>query len=95
MVKDGLIEESKRLYDNKIHSKAVNTGIGYKELYQYFDGKITLDESLDLIKKNSRHYAKRQYTFFNNQFNMNWFEVNYEAFNKTIEEVHNFITKEE
>ena len=88
MVKDGLIEESKRLYDNKIHSKAVNTGIGYKELYQYFDGKITLDESLDLIKKNSRHYAKRQYTFFNNQFNMNWFEVNYEAFNKTIEEVH-------
>ena len=91
MVKEGLITEAKSLYDDNIHSKAINTGIGYKELYRYFDGEITLDEALDLIKKNSRHYAKRQYTFFNNQFNMNWFTVNYNDFSKTIEEVYNFI----
>ena len=39
------------------------TGIGYKELYLYFDGDISLDESIELIKKNSRHLAKRQYFF--------------------------------
>ena len=91
MAKEGLVLEAKSLYDNNIHSKAINTGIGYKELYKYFDEEITLDEALDLIKKNSRRYAKRQYTFFNNQFNMNWFKVNYDDFSKTIEEVYNFI----
>lgn len=91
MVEDGLISEAKSLYEKNIHSKAINTGIGYKELYKYFDGEITLDEALDLIKKNSRHYAKRQYTFFNNQFNMNWFDVNYDDFSKTIDEVYNFV----
>ena len=95
MVKEGLIEEAKVLYDNKINSKAINTGIGYKELYKYFDGEITLDEALDLIRKNSRHYAKRQYTFFNHQFDMNWFNVCYEDFNKTIDEVYNFLNKED
>ena len=95
MVREGLIIEAKNLYDKGINSKAINTGIGYKELYKYFNGEISLDESLDLIRKNSRHYAKRQYTFFNNQFDMNWFSVNYEDFNKTINEVYNFITKEE
>lgn len=93
MVEDGLIIEAKSLYDANIHSKAINTGIGYKELYKYFDGEIILDEALDLIKKNSRHYAKRQYTFFNNQFNMNWFNVNYNDFSKTIDEVYNFIMR--
>ena len=95
MVEEGLIEEAKDLYDRKINSKAVMTGIGYKELYRYFNNEITLEEALDLIKKNSRHYAKRQYTFFNNQFKMNWFDVNYNDFNKTIEEVYNFINRED
>ena len=76
MVKDGLIEEAKKLYDNHVYSKAVLTCIGYKELYMYFDGKISLDEALDLIKKNSRHYAKRQYTWFKNQMDVKWFKLN-------------------
>lgn len=95
MVEEGLIEEAKALYDRKINSKAVMTGIGYKELYRYFNNEITFEEALDLIKKNSRHYAKRQYTFFNHQFNMNWFDVNYTDFNKTMEEVYNFIQMED
>lgn len=91
MIKNGLLEEVKTLYDNNIRGKAINTGIGYKELYEYFDGNITLEEAIDLIKKNSRHYAKRQYTFFNNQMDVEWFETNYEDFSKTIEEVCGYI----
>ena len=91
MIKLGLVEEVKYFYDNHINSKATNTAIGYKELYQYFDGNISLDEAIDLIKKNSRHYAKRQYTWFNNQMNIKWFNTNYSDFNKTIEEVVNYI----
>ena len=94
MVRDGLIEEARMLYDKGVYSKAIKTGIGYKELYQYFDGKITLDEALDLIKKNSRHYAKRQYTFFNNQFSMKWFNVDFDNFDNTIDEVYKYVTEE-
>ena len=88
MIDEGLIEEVKYFYDNDIRSKAIETGIGYKELYKYFDKEISLDEAIDLIKKNSRHYAKRQYTFFNNQFpDIKWYNTNYDDFNKTVEEV--------
>ena len=45
------------------------------------------------IKKNSRHFAKRQYTFFNHQFNTNWFEVDLNNFSNTINEVINFLKK--
>ena len=60
MMDEGLLEEVKSLYDKNIHGKAINTGIGYKELYSYFDGDISLEEATDLIKRNSRRYAKRQ-----------------------------------
>ena len=93
MVKDGLIEEVKSLYDRNIRSKAILTGIGYKELYDYFDGKCTLEESLDLIKQRSRRYAKRQYTWFNNQMDINWFNVDFKDFNNTVNEVIDFVDK--
>ena len=66
---------------------------GYKELYKYFDKEISLEGAISLIKKNSRHYAKRQYTWFNNQMDIKWFETNYQDFNKTVEEVTNYINK--
>ena len=91
MFKEGLVREVKSFYDKKINSKALSTAIGYKELYKYFDGEISLEEAKDLIKKNSRHYAKRQYTWFNNQMNINWFQVDFENFNNTIDEVIKFI----
>ena len=93
MIKEGLIEEVKNLYDRNIRSKAIMTGIGYKELYEYFDGKISLEEAIELIKQRSRKYAKRQYTWFNNQMKINWFNVNFKDFDKTIEEVINYIGK--
>ena len=94
MVDNGLISEVKSFYDKNIRSKSIMTGIGYKELYSYFDQEISLEEAIDLIKKNSRHLAKRQYTFFNNQFdNIKWFETNYKDFSKTVDEVYEYIKR--
>ena len=93
MLKNGLLEEAKYFYKKK-HTKAVMTPIGYKELFKYFTNEISLEEATDLIKKNSRHYAKRQFTFFKNQFNIKWFETNYEDFSKTVNEVINYIEGE-
>jgi tRNA dimethylallyltransferase len=91
MVEEGLLREVKDLYDAKVRTKAIMTGIGYKELYKYFDGDLTLDESLNLIKKNSRNFAKRQYTFYNHQMDVKWFNVNFKDFNKTVDEVYEFV----
>ncbi len=91
MIDMGLIDEAKKIYDTGIRSKAVITPIGYKELFEYFDNKISLNEAICLIKQSCRRYAKRQYTWFRNQMNVNWFNVNFDDFNKTIEEVSEFI----
>ena len=91
MFNNGLLEEVESLKDNFKNSKALNTAIGYKEFIPYFNHEKTIDEVKDDIKKNSRHYAKRQYTFFNHQFNLKWFTTNYDDFNKTIDEVINYI----
>lgn len=93
MFHKGLLDEVKSFYDKKINSKALSTAIGYKELFAYFNGEITLDEAKDLIKKNSRHYAKRQYTWFNNQMNITWFNVDFNNFNNTIKEVEKYINE--
>lgn len=93
MVKDGLIEEVKNLYDRNIYTKPIINGIGYKELYSYFNKEMTLEDSLNKIKTNSRRYAKRQYTFFNNQMNIKWFDVDFDNFDNTINEVYNYIIK--
>lgn len=91
MVDEGLIEEAKYFYDKKVKCKALDTVIGYKELFKYFEGTLTKEEALDLIKKNSRHYAKRQYTWYNHQLPTIWVETNYEDFSKTVDEVMNII----
>ena len=94
MMDEGLLNEVRFMYDNNIKSKSIMTGIGYKELYDYFDGNISLEEAVELIKKNSRHLAKRQYTFFNNQFNdIKWFETNYNDFSKTVNEVYEYVKR--
>lgn len=92
MMKDGLLEEVSSFYQKKIRSKAILTGIGYKELYSYLDGNATLEEAIDEIKKNSRRYAKRQYTFFKHQFPVTWFSTNYDDFSMTVQEVLQFLT---
>ena len=90
MINNGLLEEAKYFYKLD-RTKAIMTPIGYKELFRYFDKEISLEEAIDLIKKNSRHYAKRQFTFFKNQFNIKWFETDYEDFNNTVNNVIKYI----
>ena len=90
MLENGLLEEAKYFY-NKDRTKAIMTPIGYKELFKYFDGDISKEEAIDLIKQNSRHYAKRQFTFFKNQMNIKWFDVNFDNFEKTINEIDNYL----
>lgn len=84
MLEDGLLEEARKFYDSRCRSKAVMTPICYKELFLYFDGTITKEEAIELIQKNSRHYAKRQYTWFHHQLPVEWFDVDFENFTNTI-----------
>lgn len=88
MVKNGLLDEAKKIFDSNIRTKAVLTPIGYKELFPYFEGTDKFENCLDKIKQNSRKYAKRQYTFFNHQMDVNWYEVDYDNFNSTIDKVY-------
>ena len=92
MVKDGLINEARMLFDK--HYKNYTNIIGYRELNEYFNDNISLEDALTLIKRNTRHYAKRQFTWFNNQMkDIVWFDINYNDFNETISNVINYIEK--
>lgn len=91
MIENNLIDEAKKIYDSNIRTKAVLTPIGYKELFEYFDKKISLEESIELIKQRSRKYAKRQYTWFKNQMKINWFNVDFLNFESTVKAVEEFI----
>ncbi len=90
MFNEGLLDEAERLY--KMNLKNYTNIIGYKELNEYFNGNISLDEAKELIKRNTRRYAKRQFTWFNNQMkDIKWFNVNYDNFHNTIKEVENYL----
>ena len=91
MIKEGLLDEVKAFYDKGIRTKPLLNAIGYREIYSYFDGNISLEEAVNKIKQNSRHYAKRQYTFFNHQLPIVWFETDYNNFNNTIEKIISYI----
>ncbi len=91
MIELGLVEEVKELFNSNINCRSIMTAIGYKEIYLYLENKISLSEAIELIKKNTRHYAKRQYTWFNNKLNINWFNVDFEKFDNTIDEIVNYI----
>ena len=91
MIDEGLIDEAKKIFDSNIRTKAVMTPIGYKELFPYFEGSKELNECISTIQKNSRHYAKRQYTWFKHQMDIKWFEVDFDNFDNTVNLVLNYI----
>ena len=72
MLNEGLLEEAQTLYPNK-HLNALQT-VGYRELFDYFDGKTTLDFAIVQIKMNTRRFAKRQITWFKRTENVSWFD---------------------
>ena len=71
MVEDGLIAEAKAMYPKR-HLNALQT-VGYREVFDYFDGKCSLEEAIELVKRNSRRYAKRQMTWFRRDSEFRWF----------------------
>lgn len=75
MVNSGLIHEVKNLYDLGLRNTQSIKAIGYKEIYDYFDGKVSFDEALNQLKQNSRRYAKRQLTWFRNKMDVKWFDM--------------------
>ena len=95
MMKNGLLEEIKSLKDYYPTSRILNSGIGYKEFNNYLFSNKSLEEVIEEIKQNSRRYAKRQYTFFKNQFPTSWYEVDFNNFDNTIKKVLEDIQKKE
>ena len=84
MINEGLVKEAEGLFPNK-KLNALQT-VGYRELFDYFDGKISLDFSIEEIKKNTRRFSKRQMTWFKRTENVEWFDFKTDA-----EEIINYI----
>jgi tRNA dimethylallyltransferase len=76
MFSEGLIEEARSLHPHK-KLNALKT-VGYRELFRYFDGEISLEKAIDLIKRNTRHYARRQLTWFRRYHDLQWFHPDQE-----------------
>lgn len=74
MINAGLEDEARKLYHLK-HLNALNT-VGYRELFAFFDNEISREKAIELIKRNTRRYARKQLTWFRNDSEMNWFEQN-------------------
>jgi len=84
MIKAGQVEEAKKLFSHR-HLNALQT-VGYKELFEYFDGAISLEQAIEKIKINTRHYAKRQITWFKKDRDIKWYDVNFE---KILQQIKN------
>jgi tRNA dimethylallyltransferase len=88
MIEEGLIEEVKDLYQSGLRDCQSIQAIGYKEIYEYLEGKVTLDDAIVNLKQNSRRYAKRQLTWFRNKMDVEWFDMtDVENVSKKIKEI--------
>lgn len=86
MMQQGFLQEAKNVLEYSTHN-ALQT-VGYNELFDFLDGKTTLEEAVDLIKLHTRQYAKRQLTFFNKNNAYTWFNPN------QIEDIMTFIQQQ-
>ncbi|PHE91819.1 tRNA (adenosine(37)-N6)-dimethylallyltransferase MiaA [Bacillus wiedmannii] len=75
MMDQGLLEEVEGLYNRGIRDCQSIQAIGYKEIYDYFEDRVSLEEAVSQLKTNSRRYAKRQLTWFRNKMDVTWFDV--------------------
>lgn len=75
MIDEGLVAEAQKLYEAGGKNYQAGKGIGYRELFPYFDNQISFEQAVDKIKQDSRHYAKRQLTWFRNKMNVHWFDL--------------------
>lgn len=92
MMSQGLLGEVKSLHSSGLRDCQSIQAIGYKELYHYLDGNITLEDAVEELKRNSRRYAKRQLTWFRNKMNVKWFDMtNLDDMEKKIAEISMYI----
>lgn len=75
MMENGLLEEVAGLYKQGLSNKQAMQAIGYKEFIPYLEGEETLERAIELLKRNSRRYAKRQYTWFKNKMDVHWYTI--------------------
>ena len=92
MMNEGLLAEVKNLYQQGLRDCQSIQAIGYKEIYDYLDGRVTLDEAVENLKQNSRRYAKRQLTWFRNKMEVQWFDMtDVNNFSKKIAEISHYV----
>lgn len=88
MLQAGLVEEARNLYEQGLDKNLpAMKGIGYKELFAFFEGDISLKAATDQIKQNSRRFAKRQLTWFRNRMDIHWLEADSQVLNNTAEQL--------
>src|SRR5699024_9118342 len=75
MIQAGLVAEAKNVFDTVGENSQAMSGIGYKELVPYFKSEMSLDECIEVLKLNSRRFAKRQYTWFKNKMDISWYNI--------------------
>ena len=93
MIEAGLLEEARWLYEQAPTSQA-SKGIGYKELFPYFEGQMSLEEAVDKLKQNTRRFAKRQLTWFRNRMSVTFYQVgNPDYKNQVMEDIRKFLDK--
>lgn len=93
MLEAGLLEEARWLYEQAPNCQA-SKGIGYKELFPYFEGQISLEEAVDKLKQNTRRFAKRQLTWFRNRMSVTFYQVgNPDYKEQVMEDIKNFLDK--
>lgn len=92
MMEEGLLEEVKALYQQGLRACQSIQAIGYKEIYEFLDGKVTMKEAAENLKQNSRRYAKRQLTWIRNKMDVEWFDMtDVQNFEKKINEISHYV----
>lgn len=93
MINEGLVEEVKSLLDKGFEKNLISMqAIGYKEIIEFLEGNITFEEAVNILKQNTRHFAKRQFTWFLKDENVKWFDI--EDVNKidaSLENIYNYL----
>lgn len=87
MMQDGLLYEVHNLYEKGFENHQSMRAIGYKEFIPYFKGEYSLEKAVELLKQNSRRFAKRQYTWFKNKMNVSWYTVTPDTIDEKIQTI--------
>lgn len=87
MIENGLVAEVRRLYEQGYEHTQAMKAIGYKEMIPFIKGETDLETAVNLLKRNSRRYAKRQYTWFKNKLKINWYDLSKAKYDTIVNEI--------